>query len=58
VFALRESQHGEVLTIHGLALKAVVAVILGQEELEVRLWIFDASDLVILVDKIAVGYQL
>jgi hypothetical protein len=30
-----------------------VAIILGEEELEVCLWVFDASDLIFAVDEIA-----
>lgn len=42
------------LTIHGLALQAVIAVVLGEEELEVGFWILDAADLIFVVDEVAV----
>ena len=41
------------LTVHCLALQGIVPVVFGEEELEVALWICDASDLIFVVDKVA-----
>jgi hypothetical protein len=40
-------------TIHELSLDTIVSIILGDEELEVGLWVFDASDLIFVVDEIS-----
>jgi hypothetical protein len=45
------------LTIHRLSLDAIMAIILREEELEVCLRVADASDLVLVVDKVA-AYSL
>jgi hypothetical protein len=42
-----------VLTIHGLSLDTIVSIILGDEELEVGLWVFDAANLIFVVDEIS-----
>jgi hypothetical protein len=34
-------------------LDAIVAIILGNEELEVCLWVVDASDLIFVIDEVA-----
>lgn len=40
------------LTIHGLPLDAIVAIILGEEELEVLFWVLDVSNLIFAIDEI------
>lgn len=40
-------------TIHCFTLDAIVAIILGDEELEVVLWVLDAADLIFLVDEVS-----
>ena len=40
-------------TIHGFSLDAIVSVTLGEEELEVSLWVLDVADLIVLIDKVA-----
>jgi len=40
------------LTIHGLALEAVVAVIPSKEELEVGFRVLDAPDLIFVIDEV------
>jgi hypothetical protein len=42
------------LTIHGLTLNTIVAIILGDEELEVSFGILDTADLIFVVDEVAV----
>jgi hypothetical protein len=46
-----------VLTIHGLSLDTIVPIIPCNEELEVRFWAFDASDLIFVVDEISGGCE-
>jgi hypothetical protein len=41
------------LTIHGFSLDAVMAIIPGEEELEVCFWVLNASDLIFVVDEVA-----
>lgn len=46
------------LTIHGFTLDAVIAVILGEEELKVSFWVLDAADLVFIIDKVALNVSI
>lgn len=41
-----------VQTIHSFAMNLIVAIILGKEELEVSLWIFNRSDFIFLIDEV------
>ena len=46
------------LTIHGLALDDVVAVISGEEELEVRFGVLNASDFIFVIDVVTIGISI
>jgi hypothetical protein len=45
------------LTIHGLSLNTIVSIIFCEEELEVCLRVFDASDLIFVVDEVSARYE-
>ena len=44
---------GKGLTVHGLSLDDIVAIIFGEEELEVGFWVLNASNFIFVSDEVA-----
>jgi hypothetical protein len=58
VIVLHQRKRTLGLTIHGLALDNVMAIILGEKEFEVRLRITDTANLVVFRDEVSVKISL